>query len=179
MRTYGHTGILLAIALGAAGRLVAGPDPADAHPDLHLIPWPKSLERADGHLRVTADVRIVVADDRLKSLGEVLAEDVRILTGMTLRVLSDAPRAGDIVLRLNPGLKAGEPILMFKDREPVRASDGAHTLTVTDRVVVEGFDYRATAEGTATLLQLLGRDADGIKLPRVTIKDWPHADYCG
>jgi hexosaminidase len=47
------------------------------------------------------------------------------------------------------------------------------------RAVVTGFDYRATAEGSSTILQLLGRADGEIRLPRLTIKDWPHADYCG
>src|SRR4051794_14903115 len=150
MRSSRVPAVALILALGAAGPAVAGSDPADAHPDLHLIPWPKALERAAGHLRVTADARIVVADAALKPLGGVLAGEIGKLTGLTVTVVSDAPRARDIVLRLNPALGAGEPILMLKNREPVRATDGAHTITITDRVVVEGFDYRAVAEGTAT-----------------------------
>src|SRR5262249_29208140 len=76
-------------------------------------------------------------------------------------------------------IKADEQILVLRNREPARTTDGAHTIAITDQAVVTGFDYRATAEGTATILQLLGRTERGFHLPRVTIKDWPHADYCG
>ena len=55
----------------------------------------------------------------------------------------------------------------------------AHTLTIGDRVVVEGFDYRAVAEGTSTVLQALRAENNNFYFPKVTIKDWPHADYCG
>ena len=42
------------------GGVAPGPrsDPADAHPDLHLIAWPKSLERGPGYLRITADAAL-------------------------------------------------------------------------------------------------------------------------
>ena len=62
--------------------------------------------------------------------------------------------------------------------EPVRTTDGAHAIAIDRQAVVTGFDYRATAEGTATILQLLGRRDGQVRLPRLSIKDWPHADYC-
>lgn len=154
-------------------------DPADTYPDLHLIPWPKSLTKGNGHMRITAQSRIVAGDDQLKPLAEVLSDEIAKLTGLKLKVISDAGRAGDIVLKINPSIKAGEQILVLRNREPVRTTDGAHTIAIDEQATVEGFDYRATAEGTSTILQLLGKTEDGIRLPKVTIKDWPHADFCG
>src|SRR5437762_2200069 len=101
-------------------------DPADTHPDLHLIPWPKSLQKSDGHLRLTAASRIVAGDESLKPLAEVLANEIQTLTGLTLKTATGDIRAGDIFLKLNPALKADEQILMLKNREPVRTTDGAH-----------------------------------------------------
>ncbi len=90
-----------------------------------------------------------------------------------------AARAGDIVLKLNPSIKAGEQILVARPPELVRTTDGAHTLTIGEQAVVEGFDYRAVAEGTATLLQAISQAGGQVALPKLAIKDWPHADYCG
>ena len=87
--------------------------------------------------------------------------------------------AGDIVLAINPALKAGEEILRVKAREVVRTREGAYRLTVGTQVKVEGFDYRAVAEGTATLLQAIARQSNGFAVPVMTIDDWPHADYTG
>jgi hexosaminidase len=157
----------------------AANDPADTYPGLHLIPWPKELKLNAGHLRITADSRIVASTDPLRPLADVLADELAKLTSLRLKVTSGPGQPGDIVLKINPALKAGEPILMLRNREPVRTTDGAHTISVDDAAVVEGFDYRATAEGTATLLQLLGKAESGLILPKVTVKDWPHADYCG
>ena len=67
-------------------------------------------------------------------------------------------------MRINKTLKADEQILLLRNREPVRTTDGAHTVTIGEQAIVEGFDYRATAEGTSTILQLLGRTETGARL---------------
>jgi hypothetical protein len=167
---------LLAVAIVAPS--VGAGDPADTHPDLHLIPWPKALEPGTGHMPLTAKSRIVATEEQLEPLAEVLADEIAALTGLKLKVATGEARAGDIELKINAGLKADEQILMLRNREPTRTTDGAHTVTIGTRAVVEGFDYRATAEGTSTLLQLLGRTDGGARLAKVTIKDWPHADFC-
>lgn len=167
----------LAIALAPMAACAA--DPADTHPGLNLIPWPKALDVQAGWLPLGTGSRIVADGDKLRELAAILAEEIRLLTSLQLPVAGDAPRAGDIVLKINPAIRAGEPILVARPPELVRTTDGAHTVAIGDQAVVEGFDYRAVAEGTATLLQAL-RQADGrVALPRLTIKDWPHADYCG
>jgi hypothetical protein len=64
-----------------------------------------------------------------------------------------------------------EPILIPRDREPARTTDGAHAIAIDRQAVVSGFDYRAAAEGSSALLQLLGTANGHVRLPRVTIKD--------
>jgi hexosaminidase len=130
-------------------------------------------------MQISATSRIVAGDDRLKPLADVLSGEIDKLTDLKLKVLSGNSQAGDIVLKINPAIKAGEPILMVRNREILRTTDGAHAITIAEQAVVEGFDYRATAEGTATILQLLSKTEKGLRLPKVAIKDWPHADYCG
>ncbi|MDB5310183.1 MAG: hypothetical protein JWO38_4385 [Gemmataceae bacterium] len=169
----------LVFALGSSCPALAAADPADRYPDLHLIPWPKSLRPGTGHLPITAESRIVVNEEPLKPLAGVLAEEIEKLTGLKLGMTTGSARPGDIVLKISKAIRADEPILVLRNREPVRTTDGAHTVTIDQLAVVEGFDYRATAEGTSTILQLLGKTGQGFRLPRVTIKDWPHADYCG
>jgi hexosaminidase len=171
--------VALAFFVIACCRAAAASDPADTHPGLHLIPWPKSLQERAGHMRLSARSRIVASEDLLKPLAEVLADELATLTGMKLKVASGPGQAGDIVLKINPALKADEPILMLRNRELVRTPDGAHAINVDEQAIVEGFDYRATAEGTATILQLLSKTGKDVRLPKVTVEDWPHADYCG
>jgi hexosaminidase len=171
-------GALLLLVHLAPSRAQAG-DPADTHPELHLIPWPKSLEAGDGHLRLSAETRIVAEEQPLQPLARVLAHELRTLTGLDLHVAKGAPRPGDIVLRLDPQLRAGERILSVRKGELIHTMEGAHTIDIGDNTVVTGFDYRALAEGTSTLLQLLGQAGGEFHLPKLRIKDWPHADYCG
>ena len=72
--------------------------------------------------------RIVVSDDSLKSLAEILGEEINLLTGLTLAVSKGAPRAGDIALILDNTIKAGESILVTRPPDLVRTTDGAHTI---------------------------------------------------
>ncbi|MEI7900418.1 MAG: family 20 glycosylhydrolase [bacterium] len=154
-------------------------DPADTHPGLNLIPWPKALAVKPGQMKLSAASRIVAADASLKGLADILAGEINLLTGLTLPVVSGPARAGDIALKLNKALKAGEPILVARPPDLIRTTDGAHTLTIGEQAVVEGFDYRAVAEGSATLLQTLSQANGQVSLPKLAITDWPHADFCG
>jgi hexosaminidase len=157
----------------------AATDPADTYPDLHLIPWPKTMRLGSGSMLLSAESRIITTTKQLAPLAEVLRDEIALVTGLKLAV-ADAPgRPGDIVLQIDNTLLADEKILMLRDREVVRTRDGAHTIVIDRQAVVTGFDYRAVAEGTSTLLQLVGRKESEVHLPRIRIKDWPHADYCG
>ncbi len=168
----------LAVALLAGGSVSAS-DPADAHPDLSLIPWPKSLRTETGQMPLTAKSRISIGAEKLRPLALVLAQELDTLTGLKLTVTTETGKPGDIALKINSNVKADEPLLTIRRGEPVRTTDGAHIIQIGEQAVVQGFDYRATAEGTATLVQLLRKSQTGYHLPRLTIKDWPHADYCG
>jgi len=167
------------VVAGLPGVAAVAADPADTHPDLHLIPWPRTLQLGAGHMQLTAESRIVAGAAQLQPLAEVLSGEIALLTGLKLKVTTGPGQAGDIVLRIDKKIRAGEPILVCRERELKRTTDGAHAIAVDQQAVVTGFDYRATAEGSATMLQLLGRGNGGFRLPRLTIRDWPHADYCG
>ncbi|HMF17605.1 MAG TPA: family 20 glycosylhydrolase [Gemmataceae bacterium] len=153
-------------------------DPADLHPGLNLIPWPQSVQLGQGRMKLTDDSRIVAGQDELEPLGKVLSSEIALLTGLKLKVVADAGRPGDIVLKINNAIQAGEPILAIRNRQLVRTKEGAHRITIDNQAVVEGFDYRAVAEGSATILQSLGQSDAQASLPKLTIVDWPHADYC-
>ena len=143
----------------------------------HLIPWPKVLTPSQGFLAIREDSRIVAGQKPLVPLARILSEEIEMATGLRLAVVDGHPKAGDIVLQINPGLKADADILTVEKREVVRTRDYAHTLTVGNMAVVEGFDYRAVAEGTATLLQALQVEEGTVRLPSMMVKDWPEADF--
>ena len=133
-------------------------DPADTYPALHLIPWPKSIVVNDGAVRLSKDSRIVPVDESLRPLARILAAEIALLTGFSPTVAPDGPRAGDIVLADQQdarGRRANSDVAESR----AGANDGRRRTVspIGEQAVVEGFDYRATAEGTSTILQLSGQ----------------------
>ena len=150
---------------------------------LNIVPTPKSVKALGGEMPITAESRIVYADASLKPLAEIFSREILAITTIKLQpVAADAstePKAGDIVLRINSKLRADNEIIAVQNREVVKTKDFAHTINVTDKCVVEGWDYRSVCEGTATLLQALTYKNGKAALPKMEIKDWPFADYTG
>jgi len=165
--------ILLALALSpAAGEPV---DPLKEK--LNLIPWPKVITLGPGAMPLTDKSRIVATSKALEPLAKILSDEIALATGLRLETAEGAGQAGDIVLKVNNRLQALADILTCQDRRVGYTREYAHAVTVSSQALVEGFDYRAVAEGTATLLQALKKDGDKVTLPRMNVKDWPQADF--
>ncbi len=63
--------------------------------------------------------------------------------------------------------------------EAERTTD-AHAIAVDRQAVVTGFDYRADGrKGVQPFCSCSAGRTVAFGIPRLTIKDWPHADYCG
>lgn len=151
--------------------------PANAGNPLNLLPTPKVLKVAGDAMPLTAESRIVATDPRLKPLADILSDELLLVTKLRLAVVEVDPKAGDIVLAINPKLQADAEILTVHGQEVLKTREYAHTIAVTDRVVIEGWDYRAACEGTATLLQAIALDGNKSSVPKMTVKDWPYSDY--
>ncbi len=147
--------------------------------DPALLPRPKILSMKDGSMPVTDSSRIVAASAELEPLADILGDELFLMTGYRLKTAAGTGRAGDIVLRINTSLQADADIYTLENREYGYTRDYVHTISVSNKAVVEGFDYRSVAEGTATILQLLQQKDGRMVLPQVKIKDWPHADFMG
>lgn len=143
---------------------------------LNLLPWPKSVNVESGEVRIGSESRILVASPERRPLANILGEELRLLSGLNLKVSDGSSHDGDIVLKINNQLKAGDDILMVQKLEIVSTREGAHRLEAKKFVTVAGFDYRAVAEGTATLLQSISCRGNVAVVPAMTINDWPHAD---
>jgi len=146
---------------------------------LGVLPTPKQLNLTGGDLPLIPASRIVATDARLKPLAGILAEEILLTTKLKLEPVEGEAKPGDIVLKINPQLRADAEIMTVQNREVKKVRDYAHTISVTDRAVVEGWDYRACCEGTATLLQVLKVNGAAVSVPKLQLKDWPHADFCG
>ncbi len=148
---------------------------AERKPD--LLPTPKSVALTGGDMALTAQSRIVATDASLLPLARILSTEIALLTRLSLASADGEAKPGDIVLSLNPKLRAGEDILAVQRRDVVKTRDYAHTLEIAATAAVEGWDYRAVCEGTATLLQALQESEGRWSLPKMSVKDWPRADY--
>ncbi|MCY2930385.1 MAG: family 20 glycosylhydrolase [Planctomycetota bacterium] len=148
-----------------------------------LLPTPKSITVAEGQMPLTAENRIVATDASLEPLAAIFSDEVRLITNLKLAVVKGEARPGDIVLKIDPAIRADADIVAVQKKDGkqqvVRTRDFAHTVVVADTAVVTGWDYRAVCEGTATLLQALTVQEGKAALPKMTVKDWPYADYTG
>ena len=156
---------------------------ADGLTSWNLLPTPKSIAIAGGEMPLTAQSRIVADGASLEPLAAILSDEISMITGLKLVPAKGEPRPGDIVLKIDPTLRANADIVAVqkKDgkRQVVRTRDFAHTIVIADTAVVTGWDYRAVCEGTATILQAIGTQGEKASLPKMTVKDWPYADYTG
>jgi hexosaminidase len=150
---------------------------------LDLLPTPKVITVERGEMPLTAKSRIVAADPSLEPLAAILSDEILLTTNLKLTPDKGEGKPGDIVLKLDPAIRADADIVavQMKDgkQQVVRTRDFAHAIAVGNMAVVTGWDYRAVCEGTATLLQAITAKDGKHVLPRMTVKDWPHADYTG
>ncbi|MEI7837250.1 MAG: family 20 glycosylhydrolase, partial [Planctomycetota bacterium] len=170
---------LAVAAIALAVGFIAERAGAEAADKPAFVPTPKTVTMGQGTMPLTAASRIVAADASLKPLAAVLAEDIRQLTGLSLETDTGQGRDGDIVLKIDPELRADADIPAVQGQKIVKTRDFAHTIRVANKALVEGWDYRAVAEGTATILQAISGKDGSFALPRMTVKDWPGADYTG
>ncbi|MCY2928703.1 MAG: SUMF1/EgtB/PvdO family nonheme iron enzyme [Planctomycetota bacterium] len=133
---------------------------ADGLTGWNLLPTPKTISLAGGEMPLTAQGRIVATDASLEPLAAILSDEIWLMANVKL-----APAKG----------------VQKKDGkwQVVRTRDFAHTIAVAYTAVVTGWDYRAVCEGTATLLQAILTREGKAALLKMTVKDWPYADYTG
>jgi hypothetical protein len=154
---------VLALAVVAACGLRPTPVGAAEAPPA-VIPWPESLKPAGGDMKLAGGSKIVFTDAALAPLARLLGDEIHLATAVPLTAAREPAAAGDIALAVDPQLK-GE----------------AYAISVTDKAVVRGGNYRAVAWATATLLQAIGPAAagGGLRLAKMTVEDKPVAAYRG
>lgn len=103
------TAVLATISLLSAAGIAcaAAGDPADSHPGLNLIPWPKVIEVQPGFMQLSA-ASSIAGDGRARPTADYLSETLVHLTGFAVPVRSGEPPAhsNNIRLALDPALAA-------------------------------------------------------------------------
>ncbi len=163
--------LLLTFAVCAPGCFALADNP------LKLLPTPKVMKVEGGQMPLTAQGRIVATDAALKPLAEILSDEILLVAGVRMQVAAGESQPGDVVLKINRKLEADAEILTVHGQDVVKTKEYAHTINVTDRLEIVGWDYRAVCEGTATLLQAIALDGGKASVPKISVKDWPYADY--
>ena len=157
MLVAGHTCLLLTIGL------LALPAEAQQRKYPSIVPWPQSLVLTNGSMDVFPTTRIVVKDTRLMPLANIFGDEIAVAVGLRPPVVTGEPKAGDIVLALDPTQKPG-----------------GYELKIGDYAELAGGDYQGAAAGTVTILQsIIANEDRTIFVPGMAIRDFPHADFCG
>lgn len=148
--------VLIFCCLAGTGPAVAADGPA-------IVPAPARAQAGEGFLTLTDKCRVVAADGTFVAPARVLAEEIKLATGLAVGTAGDAGGRGDIVLQQDKGLKAE-----------------AYTLKITtDRAVITAGNCRGIACGSASLLQILTSAGGKAALPCLSIDDRPAAEYRG
>ncbi len=146
---------LASVGLTAATLVGAGAATAASTATPALIPAPHGWTAGQGSLRLGPRARINT-DTASQGTARTLAGELRAAHGWTIPVVHGPARAGDIVLRTDPG------------RAPLGAE--GYTLRIGDDVAITGRTGAGVFYGTRTVLQLLATATD---LPRGATTDVP------
>ena len=179
--------VLAAGLCGAAEGVAKRPD---------VIPLPREY-RVDGPPLALAEpggIRVAIGVDEHATDKEALgadwiAKEVKALTGLSPPVVRHPTNAGGGCARILLGVYAGgrpldkaiEAQLEGRDvdvlSDPLK-TEQAYVLVVKDNLVlIMGRSDQGTLYGAMTLLQLLQKDGDALRMPRVQIRDWPSFRY--
>ena len=124
-----------------------------------VVPELKEWKGSEGAFIPSADMRVVYAQDALRSVAEAFAADYGQMFGVTPKVIQGKPSAGDIYFTLKKDKKLG------REGYAIR----------TDRyVTVSAPEAVGAYWATRTLLQM-SEQTENHQLPKGQLRDWP--DY--
>ena len=124
-----------------------------------VVPELKEWKGSEGAFIPSADMRVVYAQDALRSVAEAFAADYGQMFGVTPKVIQGKPSAGDIYFTLKKDKKLG------REGYAIR----------TDRyVTVSAPEAVGVYWATRTLLQM-SEQTENHQLPKGQLRDWP--DY--
>ena len=127
-----------------------------------LAQWYSAADQKGLTYAITADSRIV-ADETYASVAQELQADLKDLFGLTLPIVNDTPKAGDISLVYHD--QAGF------DKE-------TYNMVVTDQVVIQANDATGAYWGTRSVLQALQLSGN-LTIAQGTACDYPEFENRG
>ena len=131
-------------------------------PEVTLLPAPKEVTAAEKSVVLSTNSRSYTADEELRPLLTLLAEEVEKVTGVKIETTSSKDDQADLIFAVDGN--------MPKE---------SYVIRVDQPIQVKGGSYAAVAMAKTTLLQLIVKEGNTLKLPMLTIKDAPDAAYRG
>lgn len=130
-----------------------------------VIPELKEWKGGEGVFVPTRQSRIVCpkGQKELLRIGEMLAEDCRLMFGYAPEVVEGKAQKGDLSLQLNKDKKLGKE---------------GYTIRIADRVTLAAPEPIGVYWGTRTLLQM-AEQQDDHHLPQGTVRDYPDYEMRG
>ena len=165
--------VLMFCLLFGAGIAMSTMQSADQ--TIAVIPKPLTMKKESGSFTLSASTTIVAVDADLKRIAEMLAEQLRVSTGLPLPVEANGSRSGSNAIRL----------ALVTDK---RLGEEGYRLQVTKRqVTIEALKPAGVFYGVQTLLQLLPPEVEkrqvaaGVNwsIPGVRIEDNPRFVWRG
>lgn len=130
------------------------------NPHSDVIPKPQTSDLSKGIFELDNESVIVVANEELQPLAALLSEHMFNLSGLVLKVTTEAARGKNIALNYDLRLKEEE-----------------YRLDIAGGIRVEAANYNSMALGVATLLQLASASEGRMTFPKISILDEPDYGY--
>ena len=143
-----------------------------AQNSLSLMPWPASIEKADGQFRIDQSFSLSIEGPESKDLHEYASRFVSRLGGRSgVFFLNNVPQNGS----------SGHLKIIYSDVQSLKVDvDESYKLTISgEAVVLTSQSQFGAIRGLETLLQLLSSDKDGYYFPAYTITDEPRYAWRG
>jgi hexosaminidase len=133
-----------------------------AEPQLHLLPYPKEVHSIPDVFLIK-DSLTVVLDKNASGPDRFTAEEL----------IRDLGNQWNI--RVSVGNeKSGHVIVLTRNTRDKSLPPQGYLLTVSaGRIVVTARDEAGLFYGTRTLLQLIDKSPEGLRIPGITVRDWP------
>lgn len=139
--------------------------------ELKLIPKPREYKMSGGETSLSKDWKIYLPanTDEERHTANCLAEEAMNCFGWEMSIASSEPEADAIIIKMIPP----------DNNEPELFNQQGYILTIEERkIIIEGAAPAGRFYGAQTLRQIF-RNADGAKIPRLRIKDFPALKWRG
>jgi len=143
--------------------------------ELKLVPFPRSIIRGEGELRLRAPVSILVQMQEDRFAAETLVRELADVHGLEA-VVGGGTTPAVLIVRAGTDLGDREVEPLGVDRAALDHEEGYVVHVDSSRAMVLGRTAAAVFYGVQTLRQLIG---PGASVPSVAISDWPALRYRG